>query len=273
MRATTVLFSIATALSAAAQIPLPMYELGPNGTLLVGHNIESFEALEHSLRTVTAVDRNGVRMQEVERLTRYNPPHDSTQWATRLAARLEEPVRPGALYFPGEVHGLQLFEPEERTVYFWGGDTLDPMLLSGGRDLRYIWKADPTGECHLAIQELNDHHVPHEVTSYHIRRSACMAWQRDSVAVVHCKPDMAFENKEPAIVFVLVNGEAVHVWREPAYADMSPTTHHYLLATLVQGKETALLFTTGEMLVYRNHDWNLRVQAARVPEVSMIARE
>lgn len=272
MRAISITLFFAGALNASAQIPTPMHVPGPNGTLLVGRNIEVFAAMERSLRTVTVIDRAGVRVEEVKGFVHYTAPYGGVHWSPHLAARLDHEVRPGGLYFPGEVQGVQLFAPGERTVYFWGGDTLDPLLLNAGRDLRYIWNADSTGERTLAVQELNDHYAPRAVTNYHIRRSGCHAWQGDSVAVVHCRPDVAYEEREPAFVFVLVNGELVHAWGEPAHAEMGPGTHHYLLATLAQGPESALLFTTGEMLVQRDHHWRLRVDATPDGELSMIKR-
>lgn len=249
-----------------------MYEAGPNGTLLVGRNIEYFNALERNMRAVTTVDRDGVSVQGVQRFIRYSLPEDSAVWGMRLAARLEHPIRPGAIYFPGEVRGVRLFQPEERTIYFWNGDTLDPMLPNSGRELRYIWKQDEEGERWLSAQELDDSNGPVGTADYHIRRSGCLAWQYDSVAVVHCKPEITFEEKEPGLVFVLVNGELVHAWPEAAYAEMSPDTHHYLLATMVQGAESALLFTTGDLLVYRDHGWDLRVESMGAQEVSMDVR-
>lgn len=261
MRRSLILPLVLHALAGHAQMTLPLHEAGPGGTLLLGDNIETFAILERSLRTVTIVAPGAVDVQRVRRFMRYRPDgDDATAWPTHLAARLERPVEPGAVYLEGDVKGIVPFRPEERTAYFWQGDTLAPMLLAGGRDLRYIWKADANGEHMLVLQELNDHNVPREVTNYHVRRPGCRAQQHDSVAVVHCAPDDAYATVEPAIVFVLVNGEPVHAWRERADAD--PSQRHRLLATLSQGDERMLIFSTGEVLLRTPHRWSWK---ARMP--------
>ncbi|HRH36803.1 MAG TPA: hypothetical protein PK760_00570 [Flavobacteriales bacterium] len=242
-----------------AQLPLPMHEAGPGGTLLLADNIESIAGIEASLRSVTVISPGLVEVQRIHRFLRFNPPGDSAMWPTRLAARLDGPVRQGMLYLEGEVSDIDLFEPEDRSVYFWSGDTLDPLILSGGRDLRYIWKSESDGDRWLVAQELNDANVPRDVTTYHIARSGCRTEQRDSVAVVYCGPD-DIHAVEPAFVFVLVNGEAVHAWREPSDAQRYPERNHRLLAAISRGSESALYFTTGEVLSYKRHRWVLKAR-------------
>ncbi len=242
-------------LPGSTQVPLPFHTAGPDATLLLGDKVESFTGQERSLREVTSVGPEGVMVQRVRQFKRYTPAGDSSAWHTHLAARLDRPVQAGTLYFEGIVPGIEPFIADARTVHFWQSDTLEPMIRVGGRDLRYIWRMDESGDRTLVLHELNYNYMPREVTSYHIKRSGCRAEQNDSVAVIHCLPDEGHLASEPAFVFVMVNGQPVHVWRERADAKEDTTVRHRLLATLAQDSERALLFSTGEVLAYKPHRW------------------
>jgi hypothetical protein len=230
----------------------PLTRVGPKSTLVVAEAQELFPAIERGERVYTAVLRGAVRHDTVQRYVRCAPVIGTAACQLHLAAKLDRPVEPGTVYLPGTVSDLRPFMPEKRRIYFWGTDTLDPVLPSEGRSLRCIWRPDGYGDRVLLVQEFDAQESVRTERLYHIRRSTCAASQCDSIAVVRCPPDYRHAGTEPVFVLALVNGQLVQVWREPADAP-----GRELLAVRDHAGRRALVFSTGDVLQQKRHGWSL----------------
>ena len=244
--------SILLACVAHCQDLRPLTRVGPGGTLVVSEAQEFFPAIERGVHAYTAVLTGALRSDTVRRYVRIAPQHGSETWRAQLAAKLDRPVEPGTVYLPGAVSDLRPFMPEKRRIYFWGTDTLDPVLPSEGRSLRCIWRPDGYGDRVLLVQEFDAQESVRTERLYHIRRSTCAASQCDSIAVVRCPPDHRHAGTEPVFVLALVNGQLVQVWREPADAP-----GRELLAVRDHAGRRALVFSTGDVLQQKRHGWSL----------------
>ena len=256
MRAALLIFALLTC-AVHAQYLRPLTRVGPEGTLVVSEAQELFPDIERSVRAYTAVLHGELRTDTVRRYMRIAPRHGSEARRTQLAAKLERPVETGGVYLPGSVSGLQPFMPEKRRIYFWGTDTLDPVLPSEGRSLRCIWRPDGYGDRVLLVQEFDAQESVRTERLYHSRRSTCEASQCDSIAVVRCPPDYRHAGTEPVFVLALVNGQLVQVWREPADAP-----GRELLAVRDHAGRRALVFSTGDVLQQVRDGWSLEGPAA-----------
>lgn len=245
----------------------PMTSAGPKGSLVVAEAPELFQAMEQGVAAYTALLPGEVRIDSVRRYMRVSAESSAAAWRMHLVAKLDRPYESGAVYLPGAVQGLIPFVPEKRRIYFWGTDTLDVLLSDGNHELRCVWLPNGYGDRQLVVHERDAQGNVHSARTHHVRRSECMAMQRDSIAVVRCQPDYRHQATEPAFVLVMLNGEAVQLWREPAQAK-----GRELLAVLHDAKRGALIFNTGDVLHHAHGAWRLEVGGTREP-LTQLAQE
>jgi len=259
------LTSILLACTAQSQDLRPMTRAGPNGGALVAEAQELFPSMEQGVAAYTVLLPGEVRVDTLRWHERDFAVKGRAARRMHAAAKLDRPFESGAVYLPGAVHGLIPFVPEKRRIFFWGTDTLDVVLPYRDQQVRCVWIPNGYGERHLAVQVLDAQAKVRSARIHHVRRSECVAMQRDSIAVVRCPPDYRHADTEPTLVLVMVNGEAVQLWREPDHEK-----GRELRAVLNDAQRSALIFSTGEVLHHAHGTWRLEGAHRQEPGTQLV---